>query len=188
MTLRSALGLALGFTLLASSAPVHAQGHPAIDGTWQLVRTAADTQRVTVVAASGDGAFKVGDMGSGWGVTLTFSQRSGRLVLEYPYFAAYDLQAPLHYEFALDGTEVENVVTIGPGPTRLRARAEWRADTLVVTTRQPVPPEVAPAGVKAEVRRALRVTARDTMEIVTTRVGVNGASTNVVRSTYARQR
>jgi hypothetical protein len=141
-----------------------------------------------VVAESGDAAFRVGDMGSGWGATLTFTRRGERLVLEYPFFSAYDLQAPLHYEFALDGTEVENDVTIGPDATRLYARAAWRGDTLVITTRQPVPRDVAPAGVMADVRRALLLESPDSLVIVTTRVGVSGAPTNVVRTVYARKR
>lgn len=179
---------ALCAALLALALPLCGQARPALDGTWLLVRAAADSQRTTTVAASGDGAFRVGDMGSGWGSALTFTQRPQRLVLEYPYFSAYDLAAPLHYEFGLDGKEVESVVTVGPGPTRLFARADWRGDSLVITTRQPVPVEVAPAGVMAEVRRTLRFTTPDSFELVTTRVGVNGASTNVVRSNYARQR
>lgn len=178
----------LAVSLLTLGGDAAAQSHPSFDGTWVLAGDSADSQRVTVVAASGDAAFRVGDMGSGWGTTLTFAHHGERLVLEYPYFSAYDLQAPLHYEFALDGTEVENDVTIGPDLTRLRARAEWHGDTLLITTRQPVPRDVAPAGVMAEVRRALRLESPDSLLIVTTRVGVAGAPTNEVRTIYARKR
>lgn len=181
-------GALLAAMLLTLGSKAAAQSHPSFDGTWLLTGDGANTQRVTVVAASGDAAFRVGDMGSGWGATLTFTRRGERLVLEYPYFSAYDLQAPLHYEFALDGSEVVNEITIGPDLTRLRARAEWRGDTLVLTTRQPVPHDVAPAGVMAEVRRALSLESPDSLLIVTTRVGVAGAPTNVVRSIYARKR
>lgn len=178
----------LAASLLTLSIEAAAQSHPSFDGTWVLTGDGAHTPRATVVAESGDAAFRIGDMGSGWGATLTFERRGERLVLEYPYFSAYDLQAPLHYEFALDGSEVMNDITIGPDATRLHTRAMWHGDTLLITTRQPVPRDVAPAGVMAEVRRALVLESPDLLLIVTTRAGVAGAPANVVRTTYARKR
>ncbi len=165
-----------------------AQTRPSLDGTWTLVGAGAASNRTTVVAASGDAAFAVGDMGSGWGSAITFSHRADRLVLEYDFFSSYDLMAPLHYEFALDGRDVINEVTLGPGVTRLESRAEWRGDTLVISTRQAVPKEVAPTGTMAEVKRALRVVGGDSLRITTTRVGLAGAPTNTVQSVYVRKR
>lgn len=188
MLSRRSTGFALVSTLLFASANAAAQARPVFDGTWVLAGAAADQQRTTVVAQSGDGAFRTGDMGSGWGSSLSFSQRANRLVLEYPYFGAYDLMAPLHFEFALDGREVINEVTIGPGVTRLRTRAVWRGDTLVITTQQAVPPEVGGANVFAEVQRALTLRGSDSLHISTTRVGVSGAPTNTVLATFARKR
>lgn len=126
-------------------------------------------------------------MGSGWGSPLTLTQRGNRLIVEYPFFSAYDLQAPLHYEFPLDGSEAENDVTIGPTRTRILGRTTRQGGTLVLVTRQPVPPEVAGPGVMAEVRRELSLPSPDTLLIVTTRVGVAGAPTTVVRTTYGRK-
>lgn len=164
-----------------------AQTRPTFEGTWQLSNADANAQRTTIVAAAGDGAFKVGDMGSGWGTTVTFSRRANRLILEYPYFGAYDLMAPLHYEFAPDGDEVINEITLGPGVTRLRTRAQWRADSLVITTQQPVPADVAGNNVVAEIRRVLTRAGTDTLHIITTRVGIAGAPNNTVRSVYVRK-
>ena len=118
----------------------------------------------------------------------SISWQGPRIVVEYPFFSSYDLQAPLHFEFGLDGTEVENDVTIGASRSRVLGRAASVGDTVVIVTRQPVPPEVAPAGVMAEVRRALTLLAPDTLRMVTTRVGVRGAPTNVVETTWARRR
>lgn len=187
LSLRSA-GFALVSTLLLAPEIATAQPRPAFDGTWVLVGAAADQQRTTVVAPSGDAAFRTGDMGSGWGSSLSFSRRADRLVLEYPYFGAYDLMAPVHFEFALDGREVINEVTVGPGVTRFRTRAAWRGDTLVITTQQAVPPEVGGANVFAEVQRALTLRGSDSLHIITTRVGVRGAPTNTVLATFARKR
>ncbi|MBY0488621.1 MAG: hypothetical protein K2R93_02155 [Gemmatimonadaceae bacterium] len=181
--------LRLGSLAIAASvliAPVHAQAHPTLDGTWVL--NVSEAPRTTIVAESGDAAFKVGDMGSGWGTTLTLTTRGDRLLLEYHFFVAYDGMAPLRYEFALDGRETLNEVVIGPGVTRLQSRTAWRGDTLVIVTRQPVPPEVGGAGVMAEVQRALVLTAPDALQITTTRVGVAGAPTNRVTTTYTRKR
>jgi hypothetical protein len=188
MLLQSIASALLAVSLLTLSGDAAAQSHASFDGTWVLAGGGANTQRVTVVAESGDAAFRVGDMGSGWGTTLTLARRGDRLVLEYPYFSAYDLQAPLHYEFALDGSEVVNDITIGPDATRLHTFASWHGDSLVITTRQSVPRDVAPAGVMAEVQRALVLESPDSLLLVTTRVGIAGAPTNVVRSTYARKR
>ena len=181
-------GFVLASALLFASANASAQARPLFDGTWVLASAAADQQRTTVVAQSGDGAFRTGDMGSGWGSSLSFSRRADRLVLEYPYFGAYDLMAPLRLEFALDGREVINEVTIGPGVTRLRTRAVWHGDTLVITTQQAVPPEVGGANVFAEVQRALTLRGSDSLHIITTRVGVRGAPTNTVLASFARKR
>lgn len=173
-------------TALGVASPLVGQSRPILDGTWVL--NAPEAQRTTVVAESGDAAFKVGDMGSGWGSTLTLVTRGERFVVEYPYFSAYDLMAPLHHEFAFDGRETMNEVMIGPEVTRLQSRASWRGDTLVIITRQPVPPEVAGAGVMAEVQRAIVQTAPDALQITTTRVGVAGAPTNRVTTNYTRKR
>lgn len=188
MTLRCSLRAAALVALLLQGSAALAQSRPALDGTWLLTGPDAESQRTTIVAAAGDAAFKVGDMGSGWGSALTFSRRADRLVLEYPFFSAYDGMAPLHYEFALDGREVLNEITLGPGVTRFKTRAEWKGDTLVITTQQPVPKEVAGPGVMAEVRRAITALGADSLQITTTRVGVAGAASNTVRSVYARKK
>jgi hypothetical protein len=188
MRISRTLAVGILATLWLPAASSSAQSRPSLEGTWTLALPAAETQRVTIVAESGDAAFKIGDMGSGWGSTLAFSRRADRLVLEYQNFSAYDLMPPLHYEFAVDGAETINAVTIGPSVTTLRSRASWRGDTLDITTRQAVPREVGGAEVVAEVRRTLVLTAPDTLQIVTTRVGIAGAPTNVVRSTYIRKR
>jgi hypothetical protein len=174
--------------LLLPGVAARSQARPTFDGTWQLAGADADAQRTTIVAAAGDGAFKIGDMGSGWGTVLTFTRRAERLVMEYPFFGAYDLMAPLHYEFALDGQEVINEITLGPGITRLRTRAQWRGDSLVITTQQAVPVDVAGTGALAEVRRALVRVGSDSLQIVTTRLGVAGAPSNTVRTVYVRKR
>jgi hypothetical protein len=171
-----------------AGAPAAGRTPPTFAGTWTLAAAGTETQRVTVVAESGDAAFRVGDMGTGWGTTLTLTQPEGRLVLEYPYFSAYDLMAPLHFEFALDGRETLQSVIIGPGVTTLRSRTEWKGDTLLIITRQAVPREVGASGVEAEVRRALVLLSPDSLSITTTRVGVNGAPANTVRSTFSRKR
>jgi hypothetical protein len=168
--------------------PLAAQTRPSFNGTWTQVGSPADGQRTTVVAESGDAAFRIGDMGTGWGNPLTMTQQADRFIVSYTYFSAYDLMAPLRFEFALDGRETRQEVVIGPGVTRLQSRAEWRGDSLVLLTRQPVPPEVAPAGVLAEVSRTLVLQAPDTLRMIITRAGIGGAPTNRLNTLFARTR
>jgi hypothetical protein len=56
-----------------------------------------------------------GSPGSGWGTPLTIAQDSTRLTVEYSFFSRYDLQPPLQFTYALDGTETKNVVMMGLG-------------------------------------------------------------------------
>ena len=95
MTICRSLRLVIVAALLPGAQAV-AQARPSFDGTWTLVGSGTEGARTTIVAESGDATFRVGDMGSGWGTTLTFSRRADRLVLEYPFFIAYDGMAPLH--------------------------------------------------------------------------------------------
>ena len=45
-----------------------------------------------------------GDMGSGWGSSITIAQDAKRLSVEYAVFSRYDLQPPLTFTYPLDGS------------------------------------------------------------------------------------
>jgi len=99
---------------------------PDFSGTW--VRADSATERPSV-ASVGDAAFQRGTMGDGWGSPLTLRQSADTLVVEYPHFARYDLQPPLRFAYALNGSESRNAIMIGHAETRLSSRAAWRDAT-----------------------------------------------------------
>jgi hypothetical protein len=174
----------IAISLLAVAAPPAAaqERHPDFTGVWTLVDSAAVAPSI---ATRGDAAFRVGDMGSGWGSPITLAHEPDRLTVEYVYFSTYDLQPPLKYLYALDGSESINRIMIGHSASEQRSRAAWQGEALIITTRYAAP-EMDGGGQTAEVRQSLRLAAPDRLEIETTRVGVNGATTTVTRTAYIR--
>ena len=108
MQSRVLIGMVL-VTICASRAD--AQARPDFSGAW--IRAADSAAARPTVAATGDAAFRVGDMGSGWGSPLKVAQQPNRLTVEYDVFSAYDLQPPMRLVYALDDTPSVNTVMIG---------------------------------------------------------------------------
>lgn len=101
---RRMLGIALvGAMSLLIGTRGEAQQGPDYSGTW-IQAAAPSAQAGPTVATVGDASFRTGDMGSGWGSPLTFTQRADSLIVEYVLFTAYDLQPPIRFAFALDGS------------------------------------------------------------------------------------
>ena len=163
--------------VIGSASVLPAQARPDFSGEW--IR--ADSAEQRSVATVGDGAFRVGTMGSGWGSPLTLRQLANQLVVDYAFFGTYDLQPRLNFTFTLDGSESRNSVTIGHSESLLRSRATWHGDTLVILTEYP-----APAGVKdAVVRQAISLASPTSLVVETTR----GAGTVSVptRTVYSKR-
>ena len=168
-------------TLLGTSAG--AQQRTDFNGQWAVVDDARPS-----VASRGDGGFRTGDMGSGWGSPFTFAQDARGVTITFNPYSAYDLQPLEHLAYPTDGSEARNREELADATTVFTSRAAWQGDALATTDRVPVPPEVAGPGVMAEVRRTITLVARDTLRVETTRVGVAGAPTVTTRTTYARSR
>ena len=165
------------FTALATLPFVgRSQSRPDFTGEW--VRTDSTTEQRSV-ATVGDGAFRVGTLGSGWGSPLTLRQQANQLVVEYTHFGTYDLQPKLSFTFALDGSESRNSVMIGHAESVLSSRTAWRGDTLVITTEYR-----APAGVKdATVRQAISLASPTSLVIQTSR----GENSPPSKSVYSKR-
>lgn len=172
--------IALIATALPAAAP--AQDRPSFAGEWTRVDSApaAPTR-----AATGDAAFRTGDMGSGWGSPLTITQTTDSLIVSFVHFSTYDLQPRLRYAYALDGSESRNAIMIGHGEYPQRSRVTWNGATLVITTAHRAPPGVGGAGGAIETRQALSLGPDNTLVIETTRPGAAGP--NVVRTTYTKR-
>jgi hypothetical protein len=157
-----------------------AQTRPTFTGEW--VRVDSAPARPTT-AATGDAAFRIGDMGSGWGSPLTIRQVGDSLIVEYVHFSTYDLQPKLRYTYTLNGTESVNRITIGHTESVQRSRVQWNGGSLVITTLHPTPLEVGQA--PTETRQALSLDADGRLVIETTRPGARGP--NIVRTSYTRR-
>jgi hypothetical protein len=156
--------------MLAGSAG--AQTRPDFSGEWTRVDSGTESRSV---AAVGDAAFRVGNMGSGWGSPLTLRQQGAQLVVEYQHFGTYDLQPRLRFVYALDGSESRNAVMIGHAESVLRSRATWSDSTLVITTTYP-----GPSG-NTDVRHALTLASPTSLTIETTRAAAT------IRTTYNKR-
>ena len=157
---------------------------PDFSGTW--TRIADSTTGRGGVAATGDAAFRRGDMGSGWGSPLTLTQTPQRLNVVFDFFIAYDLQPKARFTYALDGSESKNIVTVGHADAPVRSRSAWKGDTLVITTTFTAPPEVDPALRTPEVRHALSIDPSGRLVIAVQRRDAGGALNTVV-SAYTKR-
>ena len=129
-----------------------------------------------------------GSPGSGWGTPLTIAQDSTRLTVEYSFFSRYDLQPPLQFTYALDGSETKNTVMMGLGVQEQLARAVWSGSTLVLTTVHII---ANPAGtgdsLRVEVTRRLSLDSPTRLITETTRAGVLGGASSTTRTVYTKQ-
>lgn len=170
------LMLLLSLALLAVAS---AQPTPDFSGSWAR----ADSKEQPSIAATGDGAFVSGDMGSGWGSPLKITQGSNSFAIEYAHFSSYDMQPPLRLVYALDGSDSVNSVMIGHAESTQHSRAGWRAQTLLITTQVEVPGST----MRVEVQQALTLESPQTLVIETTRSGNFGTAPSVTRTLYVRR-
>ena len=73
-------------------------------------------------------------MGSGWSSNITITQDASRLSVEYVFFARGDMQPPLKFIYALDGSETKNSVMMGRGVQVQTSKTAWDGGRLVITT------------------------------------------------------
>ncbi len=169
--------------LLASGPAITAaQQRPDLSGEWALEEPSGGD----AAGARGNSAARTGTMGNGWGSPLTIAQDASRLVVSYPFFSAYDLEPPLRFVYALDGSESRNAVTIGHSESHLRSRAAWRDSTLVITTVYPTP-DLGDGKTTTEVRQALTLASSQRLIVETTRAGVRGGPPSVTRTAYRKR-
>jgi hypothetical protein len=177
---------ALALVLCATSATtLHAQARPDFSGVW--TRAADSTAGRGSVAATGDAAFQRGDMGSGWGATLTIKQDASQLSVQYPYFSTYDLQPPILLEYKLDGSESKNGLNVGHTTSMQTSRAMWDGETLVITTRSTGPVGADGKPVPVEVKQAMSLQSPTVLRVVTTRAGILGAAATTTTVTYTKR-
>ena len=153
-------------------------------GRWTLDAPAiASTPAVPGTPAA---AAAPGDMGSGWGTTITIAQDATRLTVEYTVFSRYDLQPPLTFTYPLDGSEARNTVMMGRGEQIQSSRARWNERTLIITTKFEVMDRTAGKPFTAELTQKLSLESPTTLVVEVTRAGVLGGPPSTTRSVYRK--
>jgi hypothetical protein len=173
----------LACSLLAGSRAT-AQNHPDFSGRWATEPPAA-TPSARDVAAGTRPPAKV-DLGSGWGRAITITQDERSLVVEWPFFNTYDLQPPLRFVYALDGSETVNTVMMGRGMQKQRARATWNGSSLVLITTHSFPDPRTGRPIESEVRQTLTLESPTSLAVETVRSGVLGGPSSTSRTVYTK--
>lgn len=170
--LRSTLSIVL---LALLTINVAAQTKPDFSGRWT---SAPETNSPTPPRA--------GEMGSGWGANPTITQTANQLTVTYEFFARGDMQPPLKFVYALDGSETKNSVMMGRGIQVQTSKAVWEGDKLVITTTHSFDNPTNGQPQKTEVKQTLSLTSPTTLLVETTRSGVLGGSPSMTRTTYRK--
>ena len=180
--LRSSL-VALCLTAVGPAA-FSAPPPPDFSGRWTLDAPAiASTPAVPGTPAV---AAAPGDMGSGWGSTITIAQDAKQLSVEYAIFSRYDVQPPLTFTYPLDGSEGRNTVTMGRGEQSESSRAQWNGQMLIIITTFQVTDRAAGKPFTAELTRKLWLESPTTLVVEVTRAGVLGGPASTTRSVYRK--
>lgn len=182
---------ALVVTSFATS--VVAQSKPDFSGRWTTdpdpaaaaAALAAPARAGAPPAGTGQRGGGRGDMGSGWGSTITITQ-DARLTVEYAFFGRGDMQPPLKFVYALDGSETRNSVMMGRGIQQSASTAVWQGDTLVITTIHAFPDPETGKTTGVEVKQALSLDSPTSLVVETTRRGLPGAQPSTTRTVYRK--
>ncbi|MEX1184747.1 MAG: hypothetical protein WEF86_16190 [Gemmatimonadota bacterium] len=179
----------LAFVFLAGSAA--AQAKPDFSGSWTSEPEATSPDRAAGAArgggGAGGGAGATGDMGSGWGSTITIAQTADSLVVEYMFFTRGDMQPPLRFAYALDGSETANTVMMGRGMQVQRSKSAWDGERLVITTLHAFPGPEDGRPMTSEVKQILSLESPSSLVIAATRSGVLGGPPSATRTLYGRR-
>ena len=128
------------------------------------------------------------------GGDFTIEQDEDTLTLTRVFFSRADLQPPLKFRFALDGSETRNVVLMGRGMQEQVSTAAWEGDRLVITTVHDVAEDVGGERIVSEVVRTLslrppsagRAAWPPSLVVETSRSGVLGGPPSTTTTVYTR--
>ena len=172
---------------LASLLLATISAQPPADFSGQWVLDAPAVASSPAVPGTPAAAAAPGDMGSGWGSTITIAQDATRLSVEYAVFSRYDLQPPLKFTYPLDGSIGRNAVMLGRGEQIEWSAAQWTGQTLVITTTFDVNDRRAGKPFTAQLTRTLSLDSPTTLVVEATRAGVLGGPASTTRSIYRKR-
>ncbi len=182
----NALNVVAALAVFASTSA--AQATPNFAGRWTSdPEPAAAPQAGRAGGPAGRGGGPPPTMGSGWGSTITIAHDAATLVVEYAFFGRGDMQAPLKFTFALDGSPAKNSVMMGRDIQVQTSRAVWEGEKLAITTTSTIP---NPAGTGApfttEIKQLLSVESPTSLVVETMRPGVLGGTASTTRTVYRK--
>lgn len=125
-------------------------------------------------------------MGSGWGPVITITQDANRLTVEYAFFGRGDMQPPLRFLYALDGSETKNSVMMGRGVQEQLSKAAWDGGKLVITTLHTFANPTSGKTMTEEVKQTLSLESPASLVVETTRAGVLGGPSSTTRTIYKK--
>ena len=135
---------------------------------------------------SGRGGASSGNMGSGWGSNITVTQDARRLTIEYTFFARGDMQPPLKFVYALDGSETKNSVMMGRGIQVQTSKCAWDGEKLVITTVHTFEHPETGQPMVSEVKQTLSLDSSSSLIVEATRSGVLGGPSSTTSTTYRK--
>ena len=180
-----------GFAACVLAASAAAQEKPNFAGRWTIQQEpAAAPGRAGEAGRAGGGGTaggrgRSGDMGSGWGSTITITQEPNRLTVEYMFFGRGDMQPPIKFVYALDGSETSNRVMMGRGIQAEKSKVAWEGNKLVITTTHTFANPADGQPMTTEVRRTLSLE-EALLKVETLRAAVLGGPPNTVTTVYVR--
>jgi hypothetical protein len=175
--------VAMGFSL---SVAIAAPTKPDFSGRW-VIEPAPATSGSGAGAARTAATLVRGDMGSGWGPDITITQDANRLTVEYSFFTRYDMQAPLRFVYALDGSETINSVMMGRGVQKQPSKTVWDGDKLVITTVHGFAHPTTGKMMTAELKQTLSVESPASLVVETMRPGILGGPSSTTRTIYKKR-
>jgi hypothetical protein len=177
---RSLCALLAGVAVLSFCSDVSARQRPDFSGEWTIEAPTGGR------GGRGGGRGAAADMGNGWGRTITITQDDARLTVEYTFFSRGDLQPPLKFRYALDGSSTTNTVLMGRGMQETVAITSWDGDTLVITTTHDFTDPRTGAPATVEVVRRLRLDSPSALRVETRYGSALGGPSSTTQTTYTR--
>jgi hypothetical protein len=175
--------LNLAVSILAAVLFTATQAPPDFSGRWTIpappTGSAPALGSAAVAAASGD-------LGSGWGTTITITQDAAKLSVECQVFSRYDLQPQPVFVYQLNGSESRSSVTMGRGTQVDSSRASWDGQTLTIITTFNVADRSLSQPATMTLTRKLFLESPDTLIVEATRSGVMGGPASKTRTVYRK--
>ena len=181
------MGLAAwGLSVVLALAQIQAPAD--FSGRWTTDPDPAAAAAAPAAGAPGRGGRGAarGDMGSGWGSTITIAQNDKQVTVEYVFFGRGDMQPPLKFTYALDGSETKNSVWMGRGQQVQTSRAAWDGARLKITTQHTFSDPATKKPMTEEVVHLLSLESPASLVVETTRAGVLGGPPTSTKTVYRK--